>query len=349
MLHHRSNDVPNLENVKGVRLSHPIKYVAENSTSAISQNSNKGIVKGPPRTPPYTGQNSKGNVANPSSIVVRAGATTSKNGSSTPGNRVIRPQPKTELDQRRNMMIKQSSEEIPLPVRSSKGKFLKKTKSAEQMLGDKKPSGGLFSKFRRKLSSDDLLPKDISDKKDTPRSKSDDAEERPPMPLPRDPAKSPRDTSSGTLSTVYQYDVVREAEEDLLPELMERLTKNCSTSKCDCGLYFDESELPGGWSVHLSKDSRTLGKLFFMGPEGETAWNLPLEVSVELSPKQQDKIRELLHKHKGLAWDPHVPRSHGSAGSSADSNPSLPPAGPEDAKAHQGAAFPGEENDDVFL
>lgn len=117
-------------------------------------------------------------------------------------------------------------------------------------------------------------------------------ENRPPMPLPEVP------NENSLSSDTPKYDCVRNVEQDRAGELIQNLKRSDnygeSVDKCECGLSFEESELPRGWSMHISRETATYGRLFFMGPDQETAWNLPLDVSLELSADQQDRIRDLL-------------------------------------------------------
>ena len=104
-------------------------------------------------------------------------------------------------------------------------------------------------------------------------------------------------TSSVTSSASFVYDRVRNVDVDRTSELISilRLEEKRGAAKCDCGLYEEESELPLGWSVHISHEQQSYGRVFFMSPEGQTAWNLPLQVSLLLSTEQQDQIRKLLN------------------------------------------------------
>ena len=104
----------------------------------------------------------------------------------------------------------------------------------------------------------------------------------------------------------HHYDAVTNVdarsvtEEDLVRlQLIDR-----SGELCDCGLAMDETELPRGWSVHLSQDPETRGKAFFVSPGGDSLWDLPLRICLNLSSKQRDLIRRLLCDDAHLAWAP---------------------------------------------
>ena len=126
------------------------------------------------------------------------------------------------------------------------------------------------------------------------RSKDDhdviDMSNRPPCPLPSN--TRPRADSQ------QEYDYVRSTNVNRLPELLQmlRMTSDQSSEKCECGLTLEESELPAGWSMHISHDEHTRGRLFFMGPRGETSWNMPLEVSLDLCADDQDRVRRVKAK-----------------------------------------------------
>ena len=116
-------------------------------------------------------------------------------------------------------------------------------------------------------------------------------------------------TSSVTSSSSFLYDKVRNVDVDRTSELISllRLEESRGSAKCDCGLYEEESELPLGWSVHISHEQQSYGRVFFMSPEGQTAWNLPLQVSLLLSTEQQDQIRSLLNGFRPDLTSPQQP------------------------------------------
>jgi len=89
-------------------------------------------------------------------------------------------------------------------------------------------------------------------------------------------------------------DVDRELSTDFIASLLQQDKEDHSDGKCVCGLYVVESELPHGWSMHISTESGTQGQLFFTSPTGETSWELPTRVSVDLDTEQQDRIRQLI-------------------------------------------------------
>lgn len=95
------------------------------------------------------------------------------------------------------------------------------------------------------------------------------------------------------------YSTVRNTYEEMAPNLIKVLrdVEYDEGERCVCGLLIDEAELVMGWTMHLSTEPESEGKLFFMGPDGETAWNLPLQVSINLSMEQQEKIQSLLQRH----------------------------------------------------
>ena len=90
-------------------------------------------------------------------------------------------------------------------------------------------------------------------------------------------------------------DVDRELSSDLMAHLLQQDEQDHgSGGKCVCGLYLVDSELPRGWSMHVSTECGTEGRLFFTSPTGETSWELPTIVSVDLDAEQQDRIRQLM-------------------------------------------------------
>lgn len=103
----------------------------------------------------------------------------------------------------------------------------------------------------------------------------------------------------GTRDASPYYSSVRDTYEEMAPNLIKVLREvECEEGeRCVCGLLLEEAELALGWTMHLSTEPESEGKLFFMGPDGETAWNLPLQVSINLSVEQQEKIQSMLQQH----------------------------------------------------
>lgn len=128
-------------------------------------------------------------------------------------------------------------------------------------------------------------------------SPSDGGSERPSATWHHPGRRTVDDTA--TMDADPYYSSIRNLAQDMSPILIEMLRSMESEAddRCICGLYLDEADLAMGWTMHLSVDAGTEGRLFFMGPEGETAWNLPLEVSIHLSTEQQDRIREIMLQH----------------------------------------------------
>ena len=90
-------------------------------------------------------------------------------------------------------------------------------------------------------------------------------------------------------------DVDRELSTDFIAHLLQHDTEDhTDDGKCVCGLDLADSELPRGWSMHKSTERGTEGRLFFTSPTGETSWELPTIVSVDLDAQQQDRIGQLM-------------------------------------------------------
>jgi len=99
-------------------------------------------------------------------------------------------------------------------------------------------------------------------------------------------------------------DVDRNLSVDLMAHLWQQDSQGHSTDgKCICGLDLAESELPRGWSMHISTECGTEGRVFFTSPTGETSWELPTIVSVDLSTEQQDRIRQLMTEGQHAVHD----------------------------------------------
>jgi len=98
--------------------------------------------------------------------------------------------------------------------------------------------------------------------------------------------------------------VDRELSSDFIARLLHQVQQDHGTGgKCVCGLYLADSELPRGWSMHISTECGTEGQLFFTSPTGETSWELPTIVSVDLDTEQQDRIRQLMIEGQRAARD----------------------------------------------
>lgn len=114
--------------------------------------------------------------------------------------------------------------------------------------------------------------------------------------------KSPPPPPSPHHDHDHHYDPVRNVDVSVTEEVLRRAESMDRRSRevCDCGLAMDEAELPRGWSVHLSRrrDPQTLsrgrGRPYFMSPDGDLVWELPLHVCLDLSSDQQDLIRRLI-------------------------------------------------------
>lgn len=96
-------------------------------------------------------------------------------------------------------------------------------------------------------------------------------------------------------------DVDRNLSTDFIARLLQHDQDYAGDNKCVCGLDMADSELPRGWSMHKSTERGTEGRLFFTSPTGETSWELPTIVSVDLDTRQQDRIRELMIEGENAA------------------------------------------------
>lgn len=107
------------------------------------------------------------------------------------------------------------------------------------------------------------------------------------------------DGAAGGADVSPYYSEPRDVERNLSADFIARLLQqdngeHGADGKCVCGLYLADSELPQGWSMHISTECGTEGRLFFTSPTGETSWELPTRVSVDLDAEQQDRIRRLM-------------------------------------------------------
>ncbi|KAH3881480.1 uncharacterized protein LOC127880703 [Dreissena polymorpha] len=100
-------------------------------------------------------------------------------------------------------------------------------------------------------------------------------ERRPPLPLPSAVSDKKEDGP-------YMYSKARDVTEDISEQLKDVLK---ASERCECGIPRHLAELPKGWTVHLSKDAPTIGRLFYQNDAGITSWALPDDVKMQLTKK----------------------------------------------------------------
>lgn len=111
---------------------------------------------------------------------------------------------------------------------------------------------------------------------------SNDIGNRPPLPLPEVGKKEE--------GGAYGYSRARDVSEDISEKLKEVLK---SSERCECGIPRNLAELPMGWTVHLSKDPLTRGKLFYQSEDGVTSWQLPQQVEMQLSKVHISNLKQI--------------------------------------------------------
>ncbi|XP_060602147.1 uncharacterized protein LOC132755313 [Ruditapes philippinarum] len=112
---------------------------------------------------------------------------------------------------------------------------------------------------------------------------NNDIGNRPPLPLPEAPEKK---EDGGA----YGYSRARDVSEDISEKLKDVLK---SSERCECGIPRNLAELPMGWTVHLSKDPLTRGKLFYQSEDGVTSWQLPQQVEMQLNKVHISNLRQI--------------------------------------------------------
>jgi len=105
---------------------------------------------------------------------------------------------------------------------------------------------------------------------------------RPPMPLPT--------ASGGKDEGPYMYSQARDVTEDISEHLKDVLKLS---ERCECGIPRHLAELPMGWTVHLSKDALTQGRLFYQNEEGVTSWTMPEMVTRQLTKKHIQNLQSI--------------------------------------------------------
>lgn len=110
-----------------------------------------------------------------------------------------------------------------------------------------------------------------------------DISNRPPMALPA--AANKKDDGGA-----YGYSRARDVEEDISEKLKDVLK---TSERCECGIPRHLAELPKGWTVHLSNDPQTVGKLFYQSSDGVTTWQLPEQVEMQLTNIHKSNLRQI--------------------------------------------------------
>ena len=288
--HYAHMDVPNLEGLKGIRLRVPIIYEPPGSSS--NQRHTLASVEQYHNDTDQFQEGVSQEEVNNNQTVIRP--------------RLNKQQSEIQLPIDRRKLAKSKSVDINVSKKSFLGLFRREKKTVDES----------NSVIRNNRGSNCSTESTGSQGRD--RCHSDGGGERPPQPLPR-MSDAPRSQSS---SSANYYDEVRDTDTDLSAALVAQLSvRGAPTGRCECGLDIDESELPHGWTLHISHDPPTKGRIFFMDPEGVTSWNLPLRVSLQLTLVQQERIRELMERREASAGAMHV---SGTSASHKQSGVNLP-------------------------
>ena len=101
--------------------------------------------------------------------------------------------------------------------------------------------------------------------------------DRPPLPIP-----------NCTKSDVY-YSSPKENINKI--EHLRKILK--STEVCDCGIMLIDCELPHNYTVHRSHDESSKNRLFYQNAKGETTWNFPPHLLLDLTERQRQTIVRL--------------------------------------------------------
>lgn len=132
----------------------------------------------------------------------------------------------------------------------------------------------------RTFSSGSSGTVDLSSTGSMPNIVNPDIANRPPLPLP----PQVKDDE------YYVYSKARNVDEDISEKLKDVLKSN---ERCECGIPRSLAELPLGWTVHLSKDALTAGRLFYQNEQGLTSWTLPNEVKQQLTKVHIANLRRI--------------------------------------------------------
>ncbi|XP_041350492.1 uncharacterized protein LOC121369458 [Gigantopelta aegis] len=102
--------------------------------------------------------------------------------------------------------------------------------------------------------------------------------DRPPLPVPNCSNKS---------------DVYYTSPKENINKI-ENLRKMLKSSEmCDCGIMLIDSELSNGYTIHRSQDENSKNRLFYQNAKGETTWNFPPQLLLNLTEAQRHTIIRL--------------------------------------------------------
>ena len=122
---------------------------------------------------------------------------------------------------------------------------------------------------------------------------------RPPPPLPREVVITPvpANKQGPTPPPEYCYDYAKTTDHlDEVRESVRLMDLADAGELCECGLLISESKLPLGWTIHRSTEPATRGRVFFVSPNQQSAWNLPSDVDKLLTGEQRLFIEGLRQK-----------------------------------------------------
>ena len=267
IIHYKHEDVPNMEGIKHIRLTYPIKNVNEKSAAGDHLACSETLA-----TPTATGHKSESNTYTKN---VKGKKTSRK-------SKFFLPLPGGGKKKDDGGYAALRQEAPPAPARQAPA----------PSLSDGHSSGATETQQPNNGPVTEIAPETTSASVSVSRTPSEHLSERARAPLP-----TPRHGGGQDGGDKHYYSSVHDMGVSQLPALINMLQVD-ERARCNCGLYFDEAELPRGWTMHLSHDAGTDGLVFFMGPDKQTAWNPPLEVACELSLEQQDRIRVLLETYQ---------------------------------------------------
>lgn len=109
--------------------------------------------------------------------------------------------------------------------------------------------------------------------------------DRPPQPLPKQVRNTLVNVSSGPKPPDHCYDYAQSPDCNRILDVKQQV--RLMDDLCECGLPLKNSTLVMGWTVHRSTEPETNGRVFFVGPNNESCWVLPINIDQLLKAEQR--------------------------------------------------------------
>ena len=274
-------NIPNIEQVDGVRLKYPIlKQKACFFETTHNGNGSEAV------SLPLNNNNHEDN--------------TQFTSNSLPINNASGASPKLVSREKTVSESERNGDDIKLPISpQKKKKFFFRSNSKEKLLDNVSPPlmKKVGKKEKTKSVSKEHSVASSSSSPNTSPVQTDFNAFRPPLPVPRQ-AELPESSKNNATGP---YSVPRDTETDRTFELIDHLTveERRKLKLCHCGLPKQESQLNAEWSVHRLKEGADKGKIFYQ-KGAETTWELPYDIYESLSDSQKLFIEKIKKSRFGV-------------------------------------------------